>query len=413
MKKKFTAESEIFDHIRESLDQHEEAYIQGSWEIFLQKRKKNNRKNFLLIASGVAACLLIGFGGLNYLRFEKRDIQKTVVQKSVPVSADKPPIENKLPEKSFPLIASLRSGHSQNMLVGTSTKGNSGLQKKSMAEKVNKPSENQPILSFAADSANKTSAPASGMPSQQNKNKADTAKNSADSISRKSSGTILNIAPLQETQEIASVSGRKVRFGINFSPGVNSAQTSGSLDYTGGVSADITLSSRFLLSTGLQVQNQHVAQKIAGIVTSTTAPQDETKSTLINLDVPLNIIWKFFSVKSNSWYVSAGVSSLVYLNQQDVNTKYSNMLVPVSLKVGGSDVKTYDIVSQVSVTQNSVSPSQTFDLAGRINLMVGFETKLSDRMLMHFEPYARIPSPGQPSGSWNQTTTGINFKVSF
>ena len=78
--------------------------------------------------------MLIGFGGLNYLRFEKRDIQKTVVQKSVPVSADKPPIENKLPEKSSPLIASLRSGHSHNMLVGTSTKGNSGLQKKSMDE---------------------------------------------------------------------------------------------------------------------------------------------------------------------------------------------------------------------------------------------------------------------------------------
>ena len=412
MMKKFKTDSEISNLIRKSLENYEEEYIQGSWENFLQKRKRNDRKLFWLIASGVAACLLIGFAGLSYLHVENRNIQNSVVQQSVPVTLKTPAIDKKSEENKSPLIAALKTTNN-NKSKKTASIVLPGKMEYLVTEEANNQTGNQQTIGLAADTAKKITLLASDIARQPDKSKADTVKSSSNAMTRKPTSTFQNIQPSKENRDVASATGRKVRFGINFSPGVNSAQTSGSLDYTGGVSADITLSQKFLLSTGLQVQNQHVDQKIAGIVSSTSAPQDETKTKLINLDVPLNIIWKFFSVKSNSWYVSAGVSSLVYLNQQDVNTKYSNLLVPVSLKVGGSDVKTYDIVSQVSVTQNTVTPSQTLDLAGRINLMVGFETKLSNRMLLHFEPYAKIPSPGQTSNSLNQTTTGINFKVSF
>ena len=406
-------ESEIFAQIKQSLDTYQEDYIPGSWENFLQKRRVRQRKLFLRIASGIAACLLIGFMGLTYLHFEKKDIENSLVKQTVPIVRETPGIEKKSEEKSTPLVASLKSTFKSDKSKGTVLKTNPDMKEYLIAEGTNKAAGNQKNSSVEADSAKNITLFTASNSIQSNKNKADSVKTSSDTIRRKPSDTFMNIPTKKENQDLAVASGRKVRFGINFSPGLNSSQSSGSLDYTGGVSADITLSSKFQLSTGLQVQNQHMEQKVAGIVSSSTAPQDETKTTLINLDLPLNIIWKFFSVKSNSWYVSAGLSSLVYLNQENVNTKYSNLLVPVSLKVGGSDVKTYEIVSQVSVTQNTVTPLQTFDFAGRINLMVGFETKLSDKILLHFEPYAKIPSPGQTSGSLNQTTTGINFKISF
>lgn len=413
MKRKFLTDSEISDQIRKTLENFEEEYVQGSWENFQQKRKKNDRNLIWLIASGVAACLMIGFAGLSYFHFDKKDLQNSVVQQTVSNAGENPVPKNMSQQKSSALMATLKS-ESKLTGAGKTTLNSNASRKAKSTDAVDITSaENLKTSVFTADTTKRSSLIASDITSQPNKNKADTVKNNSDTFTRKPSKSFLDIPSQKEPPELASASERKVRFGINFSPGINSSQTSGSLDYTGGVSADIPLSSKFQLSTGLQVQNQHVEQKIAGIVSSTTAPQDETKSTLINLDVPLNIIWKFFSVKSNSWYVSAGVSSLVYLNQQDVNTKYSNLLVPVSLKVGGSDVKTYEIVSQVSVTQSSVASSQTFDFAGRINLMVGFETKLSDKLLLHFEPYARIPSPGQTSRSLNQTTTGINFKISF
>ncbi|MCL6103960.1 MAG: hypothetical protein M1292_16005, partial [Bacteroidetes bacterium] len=134
---------------------------------------------------------------------------------------------------------------------------------------------------------------------------------------------------------------------------------------------------------------------------------------LINLDLPVNITWKFVSEKSHSYYVSAGLSSMVYLRQENKNTNYSQLLVPVTSYDGLTEIKSYNLVNQVSVTQNTVTPPQTFDFAGRINFMVGFEKQLSSRIYIHFEPYAKIPASWQAPGNLNHTTTGINFKISF
>jgi hypothetical protein len=150
-----------------------------------------------------------------------------------------------------------------------------------------------------------------------------------------------------------------------------------------------------------------------GIVSSANAPVNQTKTTLTNLDLPVNITWKFAAVKTHAYYVSAGLSSLVYLSQENKNTTYTQDLIPVSSLVNGEEIKSYSIVSDVSVTQEAVDPVQTFDLAGRINLMVGFETQLSKRIYLHFEPYAKIPTSSQAAGSLNHTTTGVNFKISF
>ena len=181
----------------------------------------------------------------------------------------------------------------------------------------------------------------------------------------------------------------------------------------GGVSADIPLSSNFQLSTGLQIENQSIVKNIAGIVSSSSSPQNQMKTKLINLDLPVNLTWKFVSEKSQAYYVSAGLSSLVYLRQQNKNTTYSQDLTPLSSVVNGVEVMSYSIVNQVSVTQNTVTPNQTFDFAGRINFMVGFEKKLSDKLFIHFEPYTKFPASGRSSGYLNHTTSGINFKISF
>ena len=146
---------------------------------------------------------------------------------------------------------------------------------------------------------------------------------------------------------------------------------------------------------------------------STTAPLNENRTKLINLDVPVNISWKFFSEKTNSYYVSAGLSSLVYLRQNNKNTTYSQDMIPVSSVVAGTEVKSYTLVNQVSVSENSGAPDQAFDFAGRVNIMVGFEKKLSNKLYIHIEPFAKIPASGLAPGNLNHTSTGINFKISF
>ncbi|MEK7719304.1 MAG: outer membrane beta-barrel protein [Bacteroidota bacterium] len=413
MKKKDTTESELFALIKQSLENYEEAYIPGSWEGFLQKRRIRQRKLFLRIASGIAACLLLGFVGVNLVHFEKRANLKSTAEQTTSSIRITPDAEIKSTKKTEPSMVSLKSDLKQFKSAGTESKANSILKENLIVKGENKASEHPVVSIPAVDSINKASALTASTDLQSNTNKTDTTKSSSDTIRNETTNTFLDTPIAKGKQNLADASRRKVRFGINFSPGVSSSQSSGSFNYMGGLSADIPLFSNVQLSTGVQVENQHMAEKVSGIVSSSTAPQNETKTKLINLDVPINITWKFASEKSHAYYVSAGLSSLVYLRQENRNTTYSDMLVPVSTIVAGQEIKSYSVVNQVSVTQNTVAPTQMFDFAGRINIMVGFEKKLSNRLFIHFEPYAKIPSSGQAAGSLNHTTTGINFKISF
>jgi hypothetical protein len=278
------------------------------------------------------------------------------------------------------------------------------------------PDQNKVIQPFSVvrkDTLNQTATLTVSPMDQPSNHKADSEKISRDSIKAKPEPVLLATNSPEEYQKIAAEPRRKVRFGLNFSPGFNASQSASSVNYMGGVSADIPLSSKFQLSTGVQVENQSIVKEYHGIVASSTVPQNQIKTELINLDVPVNITWLFVAEKSHAYYVSAGLSSLVYLKQENRNTTYSQDLIPVSSMLNGQEVKSYSVVDHVSVTQNTVAPTQTFDFAGKLNLMVGFEKKLTNRFYIHIEPYTKIPTSGQSAGSLNYTTSGINFKVSF
>ena len=413
MMKNHKTESEIFAQIKQSLDSYEEAYIPGSWEIFLQKRKKNKRKIFLRIASGIAACLLVGYAGSNFIHFEKKDALITNGQ-ITNMAKETPAFEKNSAKESASSIAALKSDVEHFKTPGTELTVKSGQKKNLMAEAKIKVAEPYVASRQAIDSSNKISAfSASVTDPKTNNAKTDTLKSSVDTIRNKTTNTLLNAPSTKEDQNLAALPKRKIRFGINFSPNVNTTNSANSLNYMGGVSADISLFSNFQLSTGLQVENQSFVKNIPGIVSSSTTPANQTRTKLLNLDVPVNITWKFYSEKSNSYYVSAGLSSLVYLKQENKNTNYSQLLVPVTSYNGITEIKSYNLVDQVSVTQNTVTPNQTFDFAGRLNIIIGFETKLSNRMFIHFEPYAKIPTSGQATENLKHTSTGINFKISF
>ncbi|MCX6220506.1 MAG: outer membrane beta-barrel protein [Bacteroidia bacterium] len=413
MKNKNRTESEIFAHIKQSLESYEEAYIPGSWEGFVQKRRIRQRKLFLRIASGIAACLLLGFFGVNLVHFEKRDNLKSTVEQTTSSIRITPEVKTKSTKKTEPSMVSLKPVLKQFKSPGTESKANSILKENLIAKGENRTAEHPVVSILAVDSTKKNSTIAANVELQSNNNEPDTIKSSSDTIRSETTKTFLNTPPAKENQNLADASRRKVRFGINFSPGVNTSQSSGSFNYMGGLSADISLFANVQLSTGLQIENQSTLKKMQGIVSSSTVPQNESKTKLINLDLPVNITWKFVSEKSHAYYVSAGLSSLIHLKQEIRNTTYSQDLIPASSLVNGEVIKTYSIVEQVSITQNTVAPTQTFNFAGRINFMVGFEKKLTDRLFIHIEPYAKVPTPGQAQGNLNQTTTGINFKISF
>jgi hypothetical protein len=413
MKKKDTTESELIAQIRRSLENYEEPYVPGSWEGFLQKRGNQRRRFLVRMASGIAACLLLGLIGVNYFQSVDRDLSGIAVEKSTVIANEKPLTAQSSIQEAPAVVAATNSAFKPNNATAPVAVKVAKSEQKLQTIHKETPENSVANLAAAKDSVSKTTTFVAGTEKQTAKVVDDSTKSKPDSTSSaKTAETYLAIQSVEANNKVADDPKRKVRFGVNFSPGLNSSQSASSVNYTGGVSADIPLSSHFQLSTGLQVENQNLVKEFPSIAASSTAPRNEIKRELINLDLPLNLTWKFVAEKSHAYYVSAGVSSLVHLRQEDRNTTYSQDLIPVTSLVNGESVKSYNVVDMVSVTQNTVAPTQTFDFAGRINLMVGFEKKLTNRFYLHIEPYTKIPTSTQ-SGSFNYTTSGINFKVSF
>jgi hypothetical protein len=406
-------EDNNFELVKQSLESYEEAYIEGSWEGFLQQRKKNKRKLFLRIAAGVAASLLFLFTGTNYFFFEKNKVSTTSVKQVSSLKSNTTEIEQSNTPKPDLAMAGQKSELKDTQSAVIPPKVNSGPKSTFVATAPKKAAALTVVPGTGEDSTIKSTGLTANREAKTGQKMQEAVKDSVVKPNSTTKEFFQGTVPATENQNLATTSKRKVRLGINFSPGMSTAQSSASFNYTGGLSADIPLSARFQLTTGLQVENQSIVKNIPGIVSSSGTPSNQEKTKVTNLDVPLNVTWKFFSEKSKAYYVSAGLSSLVYLWEQDKNTSYSQDLIPVSSLVSGEQILSYKVVNQVSVKQNNGTPDQTFDFAGRVNILVGFETKLTGKLMMHIEPYAKIPTSGQAPSNLNHTSTGINFKISF
>jgi hypothetical protein len=412
MMKNIKNESEFFSQIRHSLNSYEEDYIPGAWEDFLHKQKNRKRKILLRIASGIAACLILGTMGSIFILSDKKDASKINGEQIAKMSNVAPDSVKNTEE--HPSTSEITNKISFNQISSRRIKSISRPDPKNymIAADKSKPSSVQTITNDRKDSVIITPTYAVAALQKQD-NQTDTIKTHSDTIQIKTTDQLQDKQITKENQNVAAVNKRKIRIGVNFSPGINTTSSASSFNYTGGLTADISLFGNFQLSTGLQLENQRIVNKAPGISTISTAPENQTNTKLINLDLPVNITWKFLSEKSNTYYVSTGISSLVYLKQEDKNTSYSQVFAPVTLLSGSAEIKTYSIVEKVSVVQNSFASDRAFDFAGRLNFMLGVERKLSSRIYLHLEPYAKIPVAGMSRENLKHTSTGINFKISF
>jgi len=203
----------------------------------------------------------------------------------------------------------------------------------------------------------------------------------------------------------------KFRFGINFSPGVTSTSTASSFNYSGGINADFALSSGFGLSTGLQFEHLSVVNSDPAY--NPSVPQGESKAELVDLDIPLNITWRFLKRKSTCYYVSSGISSVLYLSENYTNTSYSQQTVEVVVMQDGVENVTYEVQNVKNTDKTTEEPLNTFDFASRVNIFFGFEQHLSSKLFLHIEPYLKIPISDQATRNIKYTTGGITCKISF
>ncbi|MFN8239730.1 MAG: hypothetical protein U0X39_03155 [Bacteroidales bacterium] len=387
-----------------TLDKHEEHYILGSWESFVRHRARKKRFLFWITGTGIAASFLAGWLGLRLL---------------VPASMG--------------IVAS----NAADLIIYTSDENILG----ERTELTRTP--NQITGSALALTAGKMSIPD---PEAVTDSRTDE-RNSSDDFTRAynnlsvdylpfhflAAGDQLQLVPEINQSEInpaafASVDNandtrdikprnegregqKRLRFGINISPGITSTPTALAMNYGGGINADILIHGDFAISTGLQLEQHNVVNK--SVDNPAWLPRGESRAMLTALDLPVNLTWKFREKRGTSYYLSGGFSSVAWLGEKYENISYSQKMVPVVSTSGGETNVSYAMEDVKNTEKSSVPALSTVDLAGRINVLFGYEQRVSTRLFLHVEPYLKIPVTGQASGDLRYTISGITCKVSF
>ncbi len=425
-------EKELTEFIKSTLDNYQEDYIPGAWEDFANKQKKRGQIILWGIGAGIAASLLIGWLILNFNQYEpsfkpthaivKYSPDDTPVLKDMPKETNQsqsvPPGKEQTGFKDAPertiLSQRLFNSHLKKITLQDSlitiTHTTIGINhvipnrspnlNDSKANKIiTRPSPTDTFETALASTANITDSI-----------KATFDVKTSGSSKYKSIEEQLNPQITAENNVSNAPTKRRIRLGINFSPGINSTQTGSSFNYSGGINTDFALFSNFQLSTGLQIEHQKVVNRDDN---NAVAPREHSKADLVNLDFPLNITWKFFSDKSKSYYVSGGVSSLAYLSEKYDKTSYSRQMAEVKTMAGGVESLTYQVVDVKSTEQKTETPFHAFDIAGRVNFILGMEQRISPRIFIHVEPYIKIPVSGLATQNLKFTTSGVTCKISF
>jgi hypothetical protein len=372
------------------------------------------------IGAGIAACLMIGWLGIGLIYPDHFNFFGTPQLTNIRINKTETPVVNE----------PLKSTTSINEKVSLENIAEIGLSQKTLITRVKK-AVPQDTLNNTTNSATVLNNHESYNDSTGKKlgailNQIDTShtvlasitdrSDSTKTASVRSSSKSYPIERQSSSHKIAENKGtnssikRKIRIGVNFSPGMTSTQTKSSFNFSGGLNTDIALFDNFQLSTGLQIEYQNVINNLGN---HSSVSEVKSKADLVNLDLPLNITWKFFSDKSRSYYVSGGVSSLAYLSEKYDKTIYSQQLTELKTMAAGIQSLAYEVVNVESNEQQTEAPFHTFNVAGRLNILVGMEQHLTSKLSLHVEPYMKIPVSGLGTQNLRFTTGGVTCKISF
>lgn len=421
-------DKQIADKLRRKLNSiPEQEYVAGSWENFKAVSAANSAilrrartiRFYRYSAIGVAAILLVGL-----FLFISDNLSKTAI--ITPIAVVENPFQDieslelvidtpVLAVETPALDKSIKSISSKVLLANQRERARSANNKR-----ITQTRKEVLQASESAQAINSVQLSESAQAKESSANKESEAfKNSANkegnALANNHKEALISSNNNQIFQNDSKQLDKKpLRFGVNISPGFNSTSTNSgnSLNYSGGVTMDISIAKNLQISTGVQIEHNNVGAE-SQVRTMGVEP-GHIDAVLTNLDIPLNITWHFFSDKNTSYYISGGFSSLAYLNEKYTTTSYSHQIKANTVAQSGDEqLTTYRIENVEIVKTTTISSPNTLDVAGRVNLIFGYEQKLSPKLNLHIEPFIKIPLTGLASENMRFTTGGVTFKVSF
>lgn len=175
-----------------------------------------------------------------------------------------------------------------------------------------------------------------------------------------------------------------------------------------GVNAHIPISSRLYLSVGAGISENQLNYKdkipsslfstmqSIGLQNGTPIKNLQINARILNMDFPLAI--KFYPTKSKKFYITSGINSSGYLNQQ-----YEQSYQTVGPPTGNSN----------NIKQTTTFRFKGFDFASSALFAVGIHQSLGKSTRITFEPFFKPALNGYGVNSLRINTAGLNLKLNL
>lgn len=396
-------DSTILHSIKQSLVRSEESVTppDGAWEHFsaLQaaQLKRRRVKRAIFISSASAAILLLAI----LLRVSSPSPTSTPIKL---LSSDTTTYQTLLPDSASiaqHLVSDVEelkehSGHSAQLQ-------NRGGVKNATTAVIERPTITQSVAHSVhidtsyKESINLTDSVNANEPVEPQRAKTDTKESSS-----MQPHSLISYSELPK--ELNSARDRRdkpFRVGINFAPSLTEASTNELLNYIGGVVVEYRISSSLSLSTGMQLEQQSLQI-------------DNLSAYLVGLDIPLNFNWKFHAEKRGSLYFVGGVSSITYLKERYIKSSFYNEIKSQNFSNSAAKtISTYSITPVKSVEESVYTSPGKMELAGRLNLSVGYEQPLGPLFTIQVEPFIKIPLRTLTHQNLQMLNGGVAFKILF
>lgn len=407
--------NKLIDHIRQSLQEHEEPYAAGAWESFQQHRKSTKKKgtSAWMIALGTAASLLL----LISLPF--------LIEKYAPSNTDTPIAgykqqdegKSKLPaapdshtsEKKSPSRQTKVTAHSQ----AANTRADSPVAAASIELEDRPTAAMSPVASARPRKLDPVlitgeAPPGSGDLQPAASRGGGEARYHIKSVQQNAPATQRVIDKRIQGSQAGSV-----RFGLTYAPLINSNSSGAEWSMGGGFHTEWSFARGFALSSGvLLAQNQleFNQESPSRIVGAEQAGSAYLQANLLSMEVPLSLQYSL----TDNISVSAGISSLAYLKEQyDYTYEFEREIQVMTFEETSGYEPVTTAVTITETEQQSEGSFNAIDWAGFYTFSVSYKHDLSDNYTLALEPFMKLPTGPLTSRELKYYTGGLQMKVSF
>ncbi|SHM59735.1 Outer membrane protein beta-barrel domain-containing protein [Cyclobacterium lianum] len=222
----------------------------------------------------------------------------------------------------------------------------------------------------------------------------------------------------QET-EVKNV--QPFKLGLMLSPQASSNPVSG-MNLGAGLMSEISLSNKFKLDFGLAYASQSLAPQNMQTMSEAASPAFDMRANsniidadyqlnFASLDIPVNLKYKVYDKNQTGIYLITGLSSMVYLEQNTVETIQAQSLFSANSTAGY-----LEYTPNVQKFSNVIAPQsgeRNSDLAGLLNISFGYEYQLNNEFYLSFEPFYKLPLGGLTFADQQFSIGGVNLRMNF